>query len=126
MDKLSVQEIYKVLKEGGTSKPSFKEEDLKEFTTERKPSAIFVPSSMELQFSKLPKEVRDHYQAYGEQYYNRTIDSINETIDRRAKELLSAVKSGLSCNDLDDDEKVILRNQYGKEWFRLAGLEQEE
>lgn len=120
----SVQELFEIIK-NGTTAPNFTENELKSNGTERKPSALFVPLAIQKQFDLLPPDVKEKYKRYGDQYYNDVIDTITDSIDRKAKELLLTVKSGLASSDLTDDEKVILRNQYGPKWYELANLESE-
>jgi hypothetical protein len=122
----SIHEIFDVFEKGKRDMPNLTEDDLKSCTTDRKPEAIFVPISLQKNFAKLPQAVKDKYKWYGEQYYNDAIDNITKGIEDRADELLLAVKSGLSTADLTDDERVLLRNQYGSEWYTLANLEQED
>jgi hypothetical protein len=103
-----------------------KEDDLKSGDIQRKKGAIFAPESILRKFEALPAEVKNRLKWYGEEYYNRAIDDIQQCdLHQSAHEILVTVKSGLSPNDLSDDEKIILRKAYGPKWYEQAGLESE-
>ena len=64
----TVKDLYKIIKNNSEKIPTFTEDELKSTTTERKPTALFVPTAIQEQFDRLPRDVKQKYKEYGEQY----------------------------------------------------------
>lgn len=121
-----IQRLFNIVKNQNAA-PEISERDLiNSGGSERMVESIFVPVSIRNAYEKLPQETKDRYKWYGEEYYARIIDYAQNSIEVTAKTLLMQVKSGLSFNDLTDDEMSVLRSIYGKDWYILADRTQEE
>ncbi len=125
MQQQSIQEIFKSLR-NQPAPIEVSEEDLKRGQHERKREAYFVPAQMQEIFNNLPKEQQETYKWYGEQYYSGIIDGDVLDVNKEARKHLNAVKLGLPFKNLSDDEKMLIRKIYGKEWYKEIGLESEE
>lgn len=126
LNKPSIQELFKLAKNIHSQPPiDISEDELKKGSTNKYQNSLFTSKEIMDKYEKLPQDVKDHYKWYGEQYYNSVIDTIQNTVERSANNYLLAVRSGLSPKDLTDDERLTLRNVYGKEWYTLAGLQSE-
>ena len=73
-----------------------------------------------------PSQLRE-YKRMGEYMYNNnnnylqendTIDNLLPPIEESAAYIIEGLKSGLHPSCLDDDEKNIMIDSYGKEWYK--------
>lgn len=120
-----VHSIYNVLK-NQSQPPLLSEEEIKKANSDRNEQSVFVPVAMKNAYNRLSQDQKDHYKWYGEQYYNRIIDTVSNSIELTGKTLLLSVRSGLNPCELDDDELVVLRSVHGDKWYLEAGLTDEE
>ena len=121
-----VHKIYSILKQQ-MSAPQLTEKDLKNATTDRNSKAIFISNSVKEAYEKLPEEDKQRLKWYGEDYYNRVIDTVTKnSLEQTAHKLKLIIKSGLSLKDLNGDELAVLRSVYGNEWYLDCGYTKEE
>jgi len=120
-----VRNLFNVLQHQNAA-PHILEDDLKAGNSDRLQNSIFVPLSIQKAYDRLPQEKKDQYKWYGEEYYGRVMDTVQNSLENTAKTLLMQVRSGLSFHSLDDDEHLVLVSVYGKEWYIEADRSAEE
>lgn len=121
----SIEELFNAMSMQPPN-PPVDEKELTSASIERTRESYFVPKQLQNMFNSLPQEQKDRYRWYGEEYYSRVIDQASYDIEIRAKELRSAVKSGLPFSELTDDEKMIVRKIFGPEWYKEIGMNSED
>ena len=123
----TIQELYTLAKNIKTSPPiQMSEKELVKLNGKKHKNSIFANPEMMEKFKALPKEVQSQYKDYGENYYPRVLERIQGSIQETAKDLLCTVRSGISPKDLSENELQIVRTIYGNEWYKLAGLDEED
>jgi hypothetical protein len=78
-------------------------------------------------------EQRQHYKEVGEQMYGN-MNFKNSTISiEPAEQMVEAklyitelLKSGLHPSDMDENEKMVMENEYGAEWYKKWGYVMED
>ena len=87
------------------------------------PYNLFTDPTYKEQFSHLPKDQQEQYKKAGEYIYSR---DVNNDLDSNIKNAIEYIKlglrSGLLPSCLSDDERNLMRNIVGPEWFKEFGF----
>jgi DNA-binding ferritin-like protein (Dps family) len=86
----------------------------------QKPYNLFEDENLKSQFDALPEDDKKAYKRAGEYIYSKDVANVN--LDSRFNEAAEYIKlglrSGLFPKYLSDDEKALMANLYGSEWYK--------
>lgn len=89
---------------------------------------LFDNPAVKMALKSMTLEQREHYQALGKELFGtvdftdgRVINTLETPKDAQAQYILEGLRSGLLPSDLNDDEKEILEEVYGKKWYKDLG-----
>lgn len=123
----SIQELFALAQKVNSHPPiTLSEQELRTSAIRKPQRSIFANPDMIAKYEALPEDVKNRFRTYGHDYYSNVIDTVNNSLDRAASDVIRAVRAGLSPRDLSEDDKIVVRTIYGKEWYKLANLESEE
>ena len=96
----------------------------------RKPTGdLFDNPMVRSAYKAMTPEQRDSYKAKGEDLYGN-FDFENETIENSLRdasvEISEQLKAGMHPSFLDENEKTIMEEVFGKEWFKKWGYKKED
>jgi hypothetical protein len=83
-------------------------------------------------FKNLPKEDQDQYKKQGQHMYSKDYESIDINNNPQENKVMEStayisegLKSGLLPSQLDENEREIMRNVFGKLWYEKFGYDSE-
>jgi hypothetical protein len=71
----------------------------------------------------IPEEKRKEYQEIGEQMYSIDFDQLESKLPIYTAYISEALKSGMHPDYLQDNEKDIMKQAYGKDWTKRFGFD---
>jgi len=84
-------------------------------------------------FNSLPKEEQERYKKIGEEMYNtikfeecQIMNNMTAPMDEAVAYILESLKSGLHPSELDENEKKILEDVCGSDWYISHGYVKED
>ena len=89
---------------------------------------VFDNKQAELAFNSLTKEEQDRYKKEGEYMYNNFNYNLpTDTSDEDSYAyILCGLRSGLSIEDLEEDETNFLKNKLGDDWVKKINIKLDE
>jgi hypothetical protein len=88
---------------------------------ERDEYSLFTDSHLRSLHDELPEQERKEYKKQGEYMYEKDYENINVDLHSRLVEsaayINEGMKSGLRPSQLDDSEREVMRNIFGKCWY---------
>lgn len=89
---------------------------------------IFEGRYAKLLQSQVSDSDKERYRKIGESMYNNINFETNQPVETMPSEMIESlgqireqIKSGLHPSFLDDNEKMLLKDAYGKDWYKIWG-----
>lgn len=105
-------------------------DDRKMTIEERDNYSLFTDPNMKALYDKLSEEEKQDYKKKGEYMYSKDYENINNDLESRLVEAAAYInegmKSGLRPSQLDRDEVNVMREMFGKEWYKKYHFESEQ
>jgi len=83
--------------------------------------------------NSMSDEQKDRYKKLGEDMYNHVdfekneiLSNIDESLKDSGKYIYLQIRSGLHPSYLDENEKDIMSDVYGKEWYKYFGYNEKD
>lgn len=97
---------------------------------ERDTYDLFSDPNLQAMYENLPEEDKRQYKIQGEYMYNKDYENANNDLESRLIEsaayINEGMKSGLRPSQLDKDEVHVMREIFGKEWYKKYNFQSEE
>ena len=95
--------------------------------------SLFNNPMVENAQKSLTNEQKEHYKRLGEEMYNNVdfekseiLSNIDNSMKESGKYIYLQVRSGLHPSYLEENEKEIMSEIYGKEWYREFGYNEKD
>ena len=91
-------------------------------------SGVWDNEQFKAAWDALPEKQKEEYKKAGEYMYNNIdyTQNFNNVLQDSAFYIIEGVKSGLHPKDLEDNEKKILTEVYGENWYVKYGYEKKD
>lgn len=105
--------------------------DMSETAENHKFYNMFEDQQLAAPFKNLPKDEQDDYKRQGEHIYSKDYETIDikandDKLMESAAYISEGLKSGLLPSCLDDNEREVMRNVFGKTWYVRFGYSSED
>lgn len=95
--------------------------------------SLFNNPMIENAQKSMTNEQKEHYKRIGEEMYNNIdfekgeiLTNIDNSIKESGKYIYIQVRSGLHPSYLEENEKEIMTQVYGKEWYKEFGYNEKD
>jgi hypothetical protein len=96
---------------------------------ERDSYDLFKDPAYKQMFERLPESEQKKYKNEGSYMYSKdfeVVDDLQEKLIESAAYISAGLKSGLRPSQLEKDEVNVMRQLFGKEWYKKYYFESEE